>query len=223
MNCVCCLTFLLSLILSVGRTVETVLVAPEIITTFFEDLRQPSSTIRKLYKSTAIFTKLSCTACLLLNVVECIFYVIIFWEMYKHHKRHVKLCLLNKPKVAKKKRRQNTITTVGHFISWLAEVAIIGVLQYTAVKKETVGPNFFIFFNVLLLSINYVVFPCIQAITSQELRAHVFNMKCCQEDDGDASAEEIELQVVANGNVLNGNVPNGNIPNGNVPNGNVPN
>ena len=209
MNCVCFFTFILSLILSVGRTVEAVLVAPEVITTFFEDLRQPSATIRRLYKSTAIFTKLSCTACLLLNVVECVFYVIIFWEMYKHHKRHVKLCLRNKPKVAKRKRRQNTITTVGHFISWLAEIVIIGVLQYTAVKKEiNIGGGFFIFFNVLLLSINYVVFPCIQAITSQELRAHVFDIKYCQVNDGNAASEEIELQVVVNGNQPNGNVPN---------------
>ena len=227
MNFVCCLTFILSLILSVGRTVETALKAPEIIMAFFKDLIQPSAMIRmhyEHYKSTVIFTKFSLTACLLFNVVEFIFYVIIFWDMYKHHKRHVRLCLLNKPKIAKEKRRQNTITTVGHFISWLSELVIIGVIQYIMVRKETtVYSFFFIFFRVLLLSVSYVIFPCIQAITSKELRAHVFNMKCCQENDGNATAEEIEMQVVTNGNILNGNVPNGNVPNANVPNVNVPN
>ena len=113
----------------------------------------------------------------------------------------------------KKKRRQNTITTFGHYIYisiyifWLAEIVIIGVIPCTTVKKETVGGGF-LYSSMCYFLASTVIFPCIHAITSQELRAHVSYMKCCHENDGNAAAKEIELKVVVNGNQPNGNVPN---------------
>ena len=40
----------------------------------------------------------------------------------QHHERHVRLCLSNKPKLARSKKRRNVITAVGHFTSWITEI-----------------------------------------------------------------------------------------------------
>ena len=146
------------------------------------------------------------------NGVEFICYLILFWEMYKHHKKHVKLCLSNKPHLAKKKKRQNIISTVGHFASWLTEITLFGLLHCLVFGKyytENSSYNIF-FFRLFVPSINYIVFPSVQAIASQDLREHVFSLdsfkgKClkCGNNIEDNSPEEIELQVLPNGNVHN--------------------
>ena len=58
--------------------------------------------------------------CLVLNVLEFLCFALIFAEMRVHHKRHVALCLANKPGVARRKKRRNVITAAGHFISWVS-------------------------------------------------------------------------------------------------------
>ena len=207
-NCICCITFSLSLIFGIGNVVETALMAPKVI--FFRDLKKPPA---GGHLSSAIFTRVAFTSCLFFNVVEFIFYVIIFSDMYKHHKQHVKLCLSNKPKLANTKKRQNTITTVGHFASWVVEILIFGVIQYVlAVNKDTIPLSYWIFLRVLLPSINYVVFPFVQAMTSQDLRTHVFSLEYCKEifvrvncklkGNGEvAGAEEVGLHVMHNGHI----------------------
>ena len=57
--------------------------------------------------------------CLALNVLEFLCFALIFAEMRVHHKRHVALCLANKPGAARRKKRRNVITAAGHFISWV--------------------------------------------------------------------------------------------------------
>ena len=210
-NCICCITFSLSLIFGIGHIVETAITAPEVV--FFRDLRPPQA---GGHLSSAIFTRVAFTTCLVFNAIEFIFYVIIFVDMYKHHKQHVKLCLSNKPKLANSKKRQNTITTVGHFASWVVEILIFGVIQHVlAVNKETIPLSYWIFLRVLLPSINYVVFPCVQAMTSKDLRTHVFNLEYCKEtcvhvncrlkrNGEEAGAEAVELQVMHN---HNGHIP----------------
>ena len=42
----------------------------------------------------------------------------------QHHERHVRLCLSNKPKLARSKKRRNVITAVGHFTSWITEIGM---------------------------------------------------------------------------------------------------
>ena len=207
-NCICCLTFSLSLIFGIGHIVESFILAPEVA--FFRDLRPPPN---GGYLASAIFTRIAFTTCLLFNVVEFIFYVIIFLDMYKHHKQHVKLCLSNKPKLASSKKRQNTITTVGHFASWVAEILIFCVIQYVlAVNRDTIPLTYWIFLRVLLPSINYVVFPLVQAMTSQDLRSHVFSLdyfkevyvhvNCMLKRNGEAAvAEEVELHALHNGHI----------------------
>ena len=86
-------------------------------------------------------------------------------------------------------------------------------LQYVlVVNKDTIPLTYWIFLRVSLPSINYVVFPCVQAMTSQDLRSHVFNLECCKEvcvsasckmrNDGEAAGvEEVELHVMQNGHI----------------------
>ena len=125
--------------------------------------------------------------------------------MYKHHKKHVKLCLSNKPQLAKKMKNQNTISTVGHFASWLTELILFS-LSHCMVLCEHYPYNIFIF-RLLLPSISYIVFPSVQVIASQDLKKHVFSLDCfkgislsCGNNTEDDSPEEIELQVILNDN-----------------------
>ena len=202
----CGLTFSLSLILAIGLTVEMAVVAPEIILNTFRNHKP----VPNEYLSKSIFCRVSGSCCVMANVLEFICYVIIFVIMYKQHKRHVRLCLSNKPKLAQKKKRRNTVTAVGHFTSWAIEILIFGFLKYIVVAHRTSSGfsawacwllGFFAF------SINYVIFPSVQALSSEDLRAHVFSVDRCKEmfsilhckfksdkKDVDGPGEGIELQ-----------------------------
>ena len=142
-------------------------------------MRPLAESIKTKFVKAALFNKFAFLACLFLNVFEFICFMILFYEKFKHHKRHVDLCLSTKPELANEKRRENTITTAGHFVSWLLEILIFGVIQCVLCNREDTIYNFF--FGQLIQSMNYVVFPSVQAMTSQELRGHVFNLKFCKE------------------------------------------
>ena len=49
------------------------------------------------------------TSCLVLNLLELVCYVFIIWELHRHHKKHVALCLSNRPERASKKASNLTI------------------------------------------------------------------------------------------------------------------
>ena len=207
---VCRITFLLSLAVGIGISVETVIISPIIMFNFFKNL-QPSAmsdaaaSIR--FQKESLFTRSVTATCILFNLIEFICYVIIFVEMYNHHKRHVNLCLANKPKTANKKKKQNTITTVGHFTSWAVEILIFGIIGNTLAANQDKFPCFnWIFLVVSMPSINYVIFPSVQALASPDLREHIFNFEWCREisicesNDEVEEGGQIELQVLHNGN-----------------------
>ena len=52
----------------------------------------------ELDPSEAVFNRAAFTSCLVLNVAEFLCFVVIFAEMYRHHRRHVDICLSNKPR-----------------------------------------------------------------------------------------------------------------------------
>ena len=177
---VCSLTFIISLILAISCTTESAMLAPEMILTVFKDLKPNPPSVRIRYLSGAVCLKIASLAFLLFNVLEFFCYMIIFFEMYRHHKRHVRLCLTNKPKLAKLKKSRNTVTAVGHFTSWVAEILIFGLLQFIISANQESLPLEFEFITWIILrvyrhSINYSVFPMVQCITSKDLRAFVFN------------------------------------------------
>ena len=164
--------------------------------------------------SKEVFTAAAFTACLIFNFLEFICFVVLFLEMRQHHKRHVTLCLYNKPEIARQKKRRNVITTAGHFASWLVEMFFFGVIPNILLRnKECVGPLAQSIFLLLLPGVNYAVFPLVQALTSQDLREHIFSLKfskpsclchCKPQTDGAEIAQEMEFQVVGNGHVVQG-------------------
>ena len=170
-NCVCGITFALSLFFGAGHTIEMALIAPEILANR-KHMRPLPNSIKTKFVKAAFFNKIAFLACLLLNVIEFICYMILFYEKSKHQRRHSELCLSKKPEIAKRMRRENTITTAGHFLSWVVEILIFVVIQYVLCNRED---TIYIFiFGQLIQSFNYVVFPSVQALSSQELRGHVF-------------------------------------------------
>ena len=154
------------------------LIAPEILVNW-RFWRTVPDTIQTKFVEAAFFNKITFLTCLLLNVIEFICYMILFYEKWKHQRRHSELCLSKKPEIANKMRRENTISTAGHFVSWVAEILIFGVIQYVLCKRE--DTIYIFFFGQLIQSFNYVVFPSVQALSSQELRGHVFSPKFLME------------------------------------------
>ena len=149
-----------------------------------------------LEKSEEYFDKIVIIICLVFNVVELICFSVIFNEMYKHHKRHVAMCLKNRPNVARRKKKRNVITAVGHFVSWIVEVIIFGIVGYViSAHKEKLGLTHWIIM-VMVPSVNYSIFPLVQTLTSQDLRNHVFfSMKCACCKSVEHATEELELKV----------------------------
>ena len=206
MNYVCFFTFSLTLICGTGAALELSQKGPELMLSFLRDMRPIDIMSFKDIREALVFTKVVLLSAFISNGVEFICYLLLFWEMYKHHKKHVKLCLSNKPQLAKKKRRQNTISTVGHFASWLSEIILVyGFIHYVVLGKHNTENISYIFFflRLFLPSINYIVFPSVQAIASEDLRKHVFSLDhfkgiClnCGNNKKDDSPEDIELQVI---------------------------
>ena len=98
-------------------------------------------------------------------------------QLFPNRRRQVRLGLSNAPGRARRKRRRNAIISIGHFISWLAEVSIFGLIGVAMVAiggGEKLSPGHSIFI-VLIPSINYVLIPLVQTVSSPDLRANV----CC--------------------------------------------
>ena len=217
MNCISGITICLSVSCGVGVSVETAILAPEMLLHLYKEPRPFDIN----YVSHLTFMKFAFIVVFIFNIVEFILYVIIFWDMNNHHRRHAKLCLSNKPKLANRKKRQNTITAVGNFTSWVAEALINGIIQYVVLVNSDKMPLFCYFFlREMLPSIYFVIFPIILSLTSPDLRHSVFSPQSCKEsclsvlvncnckctnckNDVEGEPEEIELQVMPNGNVPN--------------------
>ena len=191
----------------VGVSVETTILAPEVL---YHLYKEPQLVDIKDF-SPLTFMKFTYIVAVVFNLVEFIFYVIIFWEMNKQRRRHVQLCLSNKPKLANKKKRQNTITAAGNFASWVAEALINSIIVFAMFIDNA---TFFI--REMIPIIYYVNFPIVLAVTSPDLRQSVFSLQGCKESclsvdckctsceiDAEAEPEEIELQVLPNGIVHN--------------------
>ena len=229
-KCTCRMTFMLSFLFAVGSNIEITVIDPEIIIIFFKEARFVDSKVITNFFSKEIFNNFIGTSCLMFNVAELICFIIIFVEMCKQHKKHVKLCLLNKPEMAKMKKRRNTISAVGHFVSWSVEVLMFAFGMYIReASKETRILNAWnlFYFRLLVPSINYVVFPTVQALTSKELRNHVFSLTCCREiflkfyykfkkDGNDTEggvAKGIELHTIESGKASRTGSNNGSVNN----------
>ena len=133
---------------------------------------------------------------LLSNICELICFIILFYHMRKHHRRHVRLCLPNKPRVAAKKARRNMITATGHFVSWTVEILVLGVLPLVVMLIMGKGGLGMWVFYTLIPSINLVIFPIIQGLMFEEMRAHIFCFSFCVKFKSDCIVPQAEVAVV---------------------------
>ena len=214
-KCTCGLTCFLSLSFAIANYVEMFTLAPEIIVWLFNEDRFMEVRVITDFLSKSIVQYITSISCLIFNAAEFLCYMILIVEMYKHHKRHVKLCLQHKAKLAKLKKRRNTVCTLGHFISWSVEGLIFGFASYIQVtsKKTTVlAAQNLVYFQILVPCINFVIFPTVQALTSEDLRDHICNFDWFRDtflciygklkqkgySTGGESAHDIELQTLDN-------------------------
>ena len=73
-----------------------------------------------------MFDQIMATACIISNLVEFFFFIVIISELLKLHRgRFARTQNSRRPNTAKK----NAITGLGHFLSWLMEFLLFGICQ----------------------------------------------------------------------------------------------
>ena len=189
------------MIITLGHTFEHVFlgkVGDLVYCSYFTELNT------ELAEATTYFDYIASMSCFVSNLVELLLFIIIIYELLKLHLNRVRLRM---PRHAKK----NVITATGHLLSWVIEFLLFGMIMVFAhASEDTLDISMWIFF-MLFPSMNYAIFPTIQTLTSPDLRHHVFgqmSFTCCkcrrggQSVDAAAAAEEIELNLLSNGNVV---------------------
>ena len=139
---------------------------------YFKNL-QPANKVQK-----AVFNQFAMGLFLLSNICELICFIVLFYHMRKHHRRHVRLCLPNKPNIAAKKVKRNVITATGHFVSWIAEILVLGISPIVITQIMGKGGLCMWIFYTLIPCINLIIFPTIHGLMFKELRAHIFHLSC---------------------------------------------
>ena len=185
------LGFVVSMVFTVGRIGEYFLLGK------LDDLLYYSffSTLNtKVGKLETYFDYLTPAACFICNLFEFVLFIIIIWELLRLHIRRVR----RRPEVAERHARKNTITAMGHFLSWVTEIILYGAINVVVYFPNTLDDTMWVFF-MLLPSINYVVFPTIQSLTSPDLRSQVLRYDCFKVD---SVSEAIEMQGLPNGNAV---------------------
>ena len=171
-TCAKWLGFSISLILASGQAAETFFFREPpggmVFYAFFADLNPDMEEFQ------AVFDHLCTTFSLLANLLEFIFFCVIMRELVRLNRGAAALFSSSRRNVAMKRARKNAITGTGHFISWLIEFLLFGICQsIVTAAKDKLGLTQFIFF-MLWPSINYVVFPTVQTLSSDELRTNAF-------------------------------------------------
>ena len=96
---------------------------------------------------------------------------------------------------------------MGHFVSWIVEMLVFGTLSLLVLSRHLIDLHqgkldlSLWMFTMLIPSMNYAIFPAIQVLTSPDLRQHMFCRMSCVRQQSGAEVEEIELNVIANGNI----------------------
>ena len=153
----------------------------------------------------SIFDLILTTFALSSNLLEFLFFLVIIQELSKLNKGASSLFSSSRRNVARKRSRKNIITGVGHFVAWLVEMFIFMLVQSIVIaNKDSLGLINWLFF-MLLPSMNYVIFPTVQILTSDEMRQNVFgwmHFSCNRTCRGksDQEVEQIEMTVLNTNN-----------------------
>ena len=149
------------------------------------------------------FDYIASISCLTSNMIEFLFFIIIISELYRLHQIRVR----HRPNAARRHAKKNAITAMGHFVSWIVEMLVFGLVSLVVFSRNLIDLHqgeedlSLWMFMMLIPSINYAIFPAIQVLTSPELRQHMFCQNSCGRQRRGADVEEIELNVIANGDI----------------------
>ena len=168
--------------------------------------------VRSIDNSTGIAfsDKVISISSMISNLLELLFFIIIICELLKHQNMHSFICQSRNPTIM---ARKNTITSLGHFISWLIECVVFGTCHWIVNSRQGPSGPASQFFIMILPSINYAVFPTAQVFTSPELRNHVISppylptcscecFTCTSSEDPQEDAPALQMNVLQNGNAL---------------------
>ena len=75
--------------------------------------------------------------------------------------------------LVRQRRRQNTVTAVGHAISWVGEAILVGIVLGLAYGRKDLIQGVTQMYIFMFPCINFVVFPFIQLATSAAFREDV--------------------------------------------------
>ena len=178
------LGFVSALLITIGHVTERVLLDPLALPAYkVLNIAKLAKTMP--HKDRGSFDKVVIILCVLLNVVEFICFTIILYELKKQRRNQAALCLSKAPKRARRRKRRNAITSVGHFISWLVEAIIFGLIGVALMEYGSGDCLSLTHLIVILLipSINYVLIPLVQITTSNDLRANVFHYGWCKKEE----------------------------------------
>ena len=195
----------MSLLLTLGHIIEHIFIGKledMVYYSYFNELKTDLAEI------TSFFDYAASMACFISNLIEFVFFIIIISELIRLHLNRVR----HRPNAARMHAKKNVVTATGHFVSWVIELLLFGAINMIVHShKDMLDLRMWVFF-MLFPSMNYAIFPIIQVFTSPDLRHHVFgqmSFTCPNSrfsfgggsDQGPAGVEEIELDVIANGDV----------------------
>ena len=149
---------------------------------------------------TSYFDRIASIACIVSNLIEFLFFIVIIHELYRLHQIRVR----HRPNAARRHAKKNVITAMGHFVSWVVEMFVFGILGLLVFSRHLHQDKLDLslwMFAMLVPSMSYAIFPAIQVLTSPDLRQHVFCQMSCIRQQSGAEVEEIELNVIANGKI----------------------
>ena len=182
--------------------------SPPSTQSFFESLtpKMPAPSYSKKITALCVLTS---------NMIEFIFYVVILWELLKNNRTLSRICnsTTTNSSILRERTRINSITALGHFLSWAIEVTLFfvvnGIIAQRRENSDTIGVASWMMV-MLIPSINFCIIPMTQILTSPELRSHVFSsitFECIICPCGNATAVEegFELNVIYHPN--NNNMP----------------
>ena len=200
-TCAKWLAFSWSFMLALGQIIEVFAFGTPSTLVFYSFYTDFSLELKEFK---AVFDHIITAGSLISNLLEFLFLLVIIRELAKLSRG----ARLSNRNTAKKRVQKNVITGVGHFISWLTEMVIFIIIQVIVMaSKDSMGQiHWDWFFLMLWPSINYVIFPTVQVLTSKELREHVFGWmrprsNCCRDNksgNGEGGVEQIEMNVLNN-------------------------
>ena len=151
----------------------------------------------------SIFDHICALISIFANIAEFFFFIIIISQLVRQTKGASSLLISSRRNVGRKRMHKNVVTGVGHFISWLIEFLLFVICHsIVTAQKDSLGFAHWMYF-MLWPSVNYVVFPTVQTLTSDNLRGHAFGWmysSCCKRKTAARAVDIAMIEANPNNN-----------------------